>query len=669
MSHQVLARKWRPRAFDALVGQDHVVRALSHALETGRLHHAYLFTGTRGVGKTTVARILAKAVNCERGMSPTPCGQCSACTQIDGGGFIDYLELDAASNRGVDEMVHILDNAVYAPTAGRYKVYVIDEVHMLTAHAFNAMLKTLEEPPPHMLFILATTDPQKVPVTVLSRCMQFNLRNMKPRDIADHLGDVLTGEQITFEAPALELIGRAAAGSMRDALSLTDQAIAAGSGVVGQAQVREMLGMIDSEFVGRVLSALSVSDGPALVAIADELADTPETGARLLSDLATELADMAAGLNSNAGNDKVADIADGTTVTADRPDFDAAAIQVFYQIAIYGLRDLPLAPDSRSGLVMALLRMLAFAGAADTASGAPPAPPSPAVPNKKASGAAAARAALAGKQAINGATMVQPSTQPSTQPSVTPKSAPSAGDPASLVQSAITGSRAERPRTAMEKLVAGERPVRRRPDPLEAAGTDPAGTTAPPGMPGEVDMPPAPPDDDTMMNPATAATRKQLSPGLASSSERVRHSGTAQPVLLHLPGFEGDWPTLARRIGLNGRPGQFLMQSQLERVDGRQLFLRVPVEQLAEQKLVDRVSEALAEHIPGVKISVQVGRIDGETAAVEIAMEREEQLIQARERLEADPFVKTLINDFDAIIIPESVRAIDAASLNHGENT
>ena len=264
MSHQVLARKWRPRSFDALVGQDHVVRALDHALKTGRIHHAYLFTGTRGVGKTTIARILAKAVNCETGMTATPCGQCGACTEIDQGRFVDYLELDAASNRGVDEMAQLLDNAVYAPTAGRYKVYMIDEVHMLTAHAFNAMLKTLEEPPPHVLFILATTDPQKVPVTVLSRCMQFNLRNMRGEAIAAHLAEVLQAEQINFESGALDLIGKAAAGSMRDALSLLDQAIAYGGGEVLQDQIRDMLGTVDAGHLNRVFEALAAADPAAL---------------------------------------------------------------------------------------------------------------------------------------------------------------------------------------------------------------------------------------------------------------------------------------------------------------------------------------------------------------------------------------------------------------------
>ena len=256
MAHQVLARKWRPRDFSTLVGQDHVVRALSHALDTGRLHHAYLFTGTRGVGKTTLARILAKALNCEQGVGARPCGVCRSCTEIDAGRFPDYLEMDAASNRGVDEMAQVLDAAAYAPVVGRYKVFVIDEVHMLTTHAFNAMLKTLEEPPGHVVFILATTDPQRVPVTVLSRCLQFGLRNMPPETVAGHLAGILQAEGIVHEPAALPLIGRAAEGSMRDALSLLDQAIAFGGGSVEEAAVREMLGVVDAGWVSRLTDAL-----------------------------------------------------------------------------------------------------------------------------------------------------------------------------------------------------------------------------------------------------------------------------------------------------------------------------------------------------------------------------------------------------------------------------
>src|SRR5258708_39971576 len=262
MSYQVLARKWRPRDFGSLVGQEHVVRALRHALEQKRLHHAYLFAGTRGVGKTTLARILAKCLNCETGITAQPCGKCSACLEIDGGRFVDLLEVDAATNTKVDEMRQLLETAQYAPTRGRFKVYVIDEVHMLSTSAFNAMLKTLEEPPEHLKFILATTEPQKIPVTVLSRCLQFNLKQMPPAAIVAHIGDVLQKESIDFEKEALTLIARAAAGSMRDALSLLDQAIAHGGGRISAAGVSEMLGAIDQGYLLRLLESVAAADAP-----------------------------------------------------------------------------------------------------------------------------------------------------------------------------------------------------------------------------------------------------------------------------------------------------------------------------------------------------------------------------------------------------------------------
>jgi DNA polymerase III subunit gamma/tau len=352
MSHQVLARKWRPKNFESLVGQEHVVRALTHALTTQRLHHAYLFTGTRGVGKTTLSRILAKSLNCETGITANPCGKCGSCMDIDSGRFVDYVEMDAASNRGVDEMAAVLDNAMYAPTVGRYKVYVIDEVHMLTNHAFNAMLKTLEEPPPHVCFVLATTDPQKVPVTVLSRCMQFNLRNLAPQTIAERLTYVLQQEQIVFDDACLMRLGRAANGSMRDSLSLLDQAIAFGGGAVSDTVVMQMLGLVDSVFVQHILESLQAADGARMVALADELQANGGAFEQVLLDLARELQQLALaqqGLGEHSA--QRVEMASG---------FGPQALQVYYQIAIHGVKDLPLAPDAHTGFTMTLLRLLAF---------------------------------------------------------------------------------------------------------------------------------------------------------------------------------------------------------------------------------------------------------------------------------------------------------------------
>ncbi len=358
MSYQVLARKWRPRDFESLVGQEHVVRALRHALEHKRLHHAYLFTGTRGVGKTTLARILAKCLNCEKGITSEPCGKCSACMEIDAGRFVDLLEVDAATNTRVDEMRQLLDTAQYAPTRGRYKVYVIDEVHMLSNSAFNAMLKTLEEPPEHLKFILATTDPQKIPVTVLSRCLQFNLKQMPRSAIAAHLEQLLQAEGIAFEAAALPLIGRAASGSMRDALSLLDQAIAHGAGKVTGADVSEMLGAIDETYLLQLLEA--IADGKST----DAMSIATDMQARSLS-FDTALADLAGMLLRVALAQGVPDALDDDLPERERilalaARVDPETVQLQYEIALQGREDLALAPDEHSGFAMTLLRMLAF---------------------------------------------------------------------------------------------------------------------------------------------------------------------------------------------------------------------------------------------------------------------------------------------------------------------
>jgi DNA polymerase-3 subunit gamma/tau len=357
MSYQVLARKWRPRDFGSLVGQEHVVRALRHALEQKRLHHAYLFTGTRGVGKTTLARILAKCLNCETGITPQPCGKCSACVEIDGGRFVDLLEVDAATNTKVDEMRQLLETAQYAPTRGRFKVYVIDEVHMLSTSAFNAMLKTLEEPPEHMKFILATTDPQKIPVTVLSRCLQFNLKQMPPAAIVAHLQKVLEQEKIESDTQALQLIARSASGSMRDALSLLDQAIAHGGGKVAAGGVSEMLGAIDQGYLVRLVECVAAEDAAGAVAIADEMQSRSLSFDAALADLASLLLRMAL---AQTVPDALQDLPERDQLAALAARLDAESVQLYYQIALQGREDLPLAPDEHAGFLMTLLRMLAF---------------------------------------------------------------------------------------------------------------------------------------------------------------------------------------------------------------------------------------------------------------------------------------------------------------------
>ena len=358
MSYQVLARKWRPRDFAGLVGQEHVVRALRHALEEKRLHHAYLFAGTRGVGKTTLARILAKCLNCETGVTPTPCGKCSACVEIDSGRFVDLLEVDAATNTKVDEMRQLLETAQYAPSRGRYKVYVIDEVHQLSAHAFNSMLKTLEEPAEHMKFILATTEPDKIPVTVLSRCLQFNLKQMPPAAIVGHLGKVLEQEKIPFEPDALPLLARAAAGSMRDALSLLDQAIAHGGGKVAAPGVSEMLGAIDQGYLLRLIEAVVSQDAAAALGIAAQMQERSLSYDSALADLASLLLRVAIAQSAPGALDE--SIAERAHIMDLAGRLDPESVQLYYQIALQGRQDLPLAPDEHAGFVMTALRMLAF---------------------------------------------------------------------------------------------------------------------------------------------------------------------------------------------------------------------------------------------------------------------------------------------------------------------
>ena len=374
MSYQVLARKWRPRNFSTLVGQEHVVRALTHALSEQRLHHAYLFTGTRGVGKTTIARILAKSLNCESGITATPCGVCSACQEIDGGRFVDLLEVDAATNTRVEEMRQLLENAVYAPTRGRFKVYVIDEVHMLSNSAFNAMLKTLEEPPEHVKFILATTDPQKIPVTVLSRCLQFNLKQMSASAITSHLAHILQAEALPFDPSALVLLARSASGSMRDALSLLDQAIAHGAGRVEESQVRSMLGTVDLDYLFTVLLALKEGDSAALLQVAFDLGVRSLSYGLALQELAALLTrlQIIQCVPSAVDDDDPERSRLATLAAAFSPEF----VQLAYQIVNVGRAEMSSAPDDYSGFVMTLLRLYTFrpASVSDVVSSTRPRP-------------------------------------------------------------------------------------------------------------------------------------------------------------------------------------------------------------------------------------------------------------------------------------------------------
>jgi len=416
MSYQVLARRWRPKTFSELVGQEHVVRALGNALDNDRLHHAYLFTGTRGVGKTTIARILAKSLNCEHGVSAHPCGECSVCREVDEGRFVDLIEVDAASKTGVDDTRELLENVPYAPVRGRYKVYLIDEVHMFSSHSFNALLKTLEEPPPHVKFLLATTDPQKVPVTVLSRCLQFNLNRLPIEQIQAQFEQILDAEQTQADAEALYLLARAADGSMRDGLSLLDQAIAFGGGQVRRDEVRDMLGVVASDQLPALLHSIHAGDADTALYTVQQIAQRSPDFAALMKDLLTLLHRVAL-LQATPGIWQAS--------WGDKGELEQLAqalspedAQLYYQIVLVGQRDLPLAPDAQSGFEMVLLRMLAFrpaaagretATAATPAQAAPPSPGNPGVPG----------AADAGQGAT--AAPVEPKDSPESRPEPRPE--------------------------------------------------------------------------------------------------------------------------------------------------------------------------------------------------------------------------------------------------------
>ncbi|MEG0879979.1 MAG: DNA polymerase III subunit gamma/tau [Janthinobacterium sp.] len=502
MSYQVLARKYRPKNFETLVGQEHVVRALTHALHSGRLHHAYLFTGTRGVGKTTLSRILAKSLNCigpdgTGGITAQPCGVCEACTAIDAGRFVDYIEMDAASNRGVDEMAQLLEQAVYAPSNARFKVYMIDEVHMLTNHAFNSMLKTLEEPPEHVKFILATTDPQKIPVTVLSRCLQFNLKQMPPGHIISHLDNILGQEGIAFEQPALRLLAQGAHGSMRDALSLTDQAIAYAAGEVTLDAVQGMLGALDQSYLVRLLDALAQQDGADLLAVADEMASRSLSYNGALQDLGTLLHRIALAQTVPAALPQ--DLPEYADIVRLAAAFDAEEVQLFYQIAVHGRNELGLAPDEYAGFTMTLLRMLAFRPGIGGADGVPAAAPAAATGNRPAAMAAARAAAGASAPAARAATNSVASHAAVTPPAVVAAAA------ASMARSEAPPPRAAAPAPAPAPVAA----------PVPAPAAPPLAAAAP-----AAPAPAAPAATGAPISSARAAINAALEAARAASKGR-----------------------------------------------------------------------------------------------------------------------------------------------------
>lgn len=602
MSYQVLARKWRPRSFATLVGQEHVVRALTHALDEQRLHHAYLFTGTRGVGKTTIARIMAKALNCEQGISATPCGQCASCIEIDSGRFVDLIEVDAATNTKVDEMRQLLENATYAPTRGRYKVYVIDEVHMLSNSAFNAMLKTLEEPPEHIKFILATTDPQKIPVTVLSRCLQFNLKQMPHSHIVSHLTHILEQEAVAFEPAALRHLAKAAAGSMRDALSLLDQAIAHGAGRVEEGQVRDMLGTVGDDHLYALLDALQAGDAQHLMQVADDMEARSLSFDAALQELATLWHRIAL---MQFAPQALVDDNERQRLTPYAAYFDAEYLQLAYQIAIHGRDDLALAPDERAGFGMTLLRLHAFRPLQPAALGITPAQTSAAsamhepVP-RRASLAPRPVAEQPVQAAESGAALATPAT---------PSNVTQAGrlPDAPARQDAATGEEGQR----LDRPVAGGEPV---PAMAEAA-------------------PVAVPLADTPAIPgSTAATRPP----------------------------SDDWHALCEAMQLGGMVRNLALHCELLGLTQDAVRLRLSPEQKFLQQQQGRLEAALQKHFARpLKLFIDVAQTTSTTPVErqrEVARGRQSQ---AEDAIHSDPFVRDMLDMFDASIEPDSIKPLE----------
>ncbi len=614
MSYLVLARKYRPKTFTEMVGQEHVVQALTNALTTQRLHHAYLFTGTRGVGKTTVSRVLAKSLNCQGvdgtgGITANPCGVCQACTDIDAGRFVDYTELDAASNRGVDEVQSLLEQAVYKPVQGRFKVFMIDEVHMLTNTAFNAMLKTLEEPPEYLKFVLATTDPQKVPVTVLSRCLQFNLRPMAPETVLEHLGHVLGQENIVSEPQALRLLARAARGSMRDALSLTDQAIAYGGGQLQEAAVRQMLGSADRSHVFRLIEALAHSDGKSVVETSEALRLNGLSAAATLEDMSMVLQRMAVlqavpdMAEADASDPEAAEMARLAGVMP--PD----EIQLLYSLSLHGRQELGLAPDEYAALTMVLLRLLAF----------------------KPQASAEKKTLINPQRATPAPAAVQRVTQP-----------PAAQVPPAPVQLAPPEPQ---PAATVQAL-----PVRdMRPREVAPWEDDPSYD------PDGADSPSYDHDSDAAV--VAMPVRQQAEP---SAVLEPQIPTTEVPQIVATPDGEF-WHKLVMDMSaaetINALVRELGLQSQLVARDTDTWMLRVERESLNSTMSRERLQTALATAGYPVRLTVEVGRVQDSPAKRNAAAAAQRQA-GAEAIILNDPYVQSLMRDYGAKIVPGSIKPL-----------
>lgn len=717
MSYQVLARKWRPRSFREMVGQTHVLKALISALDTGRLHHAYLFTGTRGVGKTTIARIMAKCLNCEQGVSSMPCGECSVCREIDEGRFVDLIEVDAASKTKVEDTRELLDNVQYMPSRGRYKVYLIDEVHMLSTSSFNALLKTLEEPPEHVKFLLATTDPQKLPATVLSRCLQFSLKNMPPEAVVGHLEHVLGSENIPFEEQALWLLGRAADGSMRDAMSLTDQAVSFGEGKVLAEDVRAMLGTLDQGQVFGVLQALVDADASALLQAIRQLADHGPDWMGVLGEVLgvlhrTTVAQMLPDAVDNAQGDREQIL----QLAKALPPED---VQFYYQVALLGRRDLPLAPDARDGFEMVMLRMLAFRPA--SLPGAPRTTPvfdgaaSPEPADQEPEPAASPITADTSAEPVAAARQTQPAAVIATveeQPVAPQELAP--WEDATAEDEAVSGQEVDSP--ASGEQIATVEP--------EAAAPVATEAVADPVMPSEV-VTTVPEQTPVAVEPAQPSAAEQpvlaaqpvieaaavmveqpatqpqaVKPASASNTlaeteddeieddelemqdnmlayadwqpasdelyqlqqEQDENDTDLKPDIPSATGLAARWIELCEQMGMTGMTGNIVRQTTLVTEDGDNWLLHLDPQHSAlfnanqQKRINDRLNQTLGR---SVQLQIEVQTPAAETPALALARRRARQQADAVLSIEQDPVIQTLMTDFGARILPDSIRPLD----------
>ncbi|WP_204126431.1 DNA polymerase III subunit gamma/tau [Pseudomonas ogarae] len=685
MSYQVLARKWRPRSFREMVGQTHVLKALINALDSQRLHHAYLFTGTRGVGKTTIARIIAKCLNCETGITSTPCGECSVCREIDEGRFVDLIEIDAASRTKVEDTRELLDNVQYAPSRGRFKVYLIDEVHMLSSHSFNALLKTLEEPPPYVKFILATTDPQKLPATILSRCLQFSLKNMTPERVVEHLTHVLGVENVPFEDDALWLLGRAADGSMRDAMSLTDQAIAFGEGKVMAADVRAMLGTLDHGQVYDVLHALIEGDAKALLEAVRHLAEQGPDWNGVLSEILNVLHRVAIAQALPDGVDN--GHGDRDRVLALAQALPAEDVQFYYQMGLIGRRDLPLAPDPRGGFEMVLLRMLAFRPADTTDA-----------PRQGLKPVGISQATADSAKPVAAAPVVAPAVAPApvapaaaAQPTPIPVVAAPEPEPEPVVESLpepvveavvdlpwndpiepevaqqpvvepVLETVAEQPELPPMPLPTPDSVVLDAPEWVAAPVPEPTVADVDIATPG-IDLDDEPPLDEDYIEPDMDSAYSYLDDLASEHAAEPAPEPEPEPAAMPATGLALQWLELFPKLPISGMTGSIAANCTLMAVEGDHWLLHLDPAHSALFNATQqrRLNDALNQyHQRTLTLTMELIKPEQETPAQAASRRRADRQREAEESIHGDPFIQQMMQQFGAVVRHDTIEPVEA---------